>query len=73
MKKFLLVLADLPTPQFPDRWLRYADHYFRRGRHHDRPGSVSGYALRAQLKVTLDHWYEVYATQGIEAAIALNC
>lgn len=40
MKKFLtevnrllLFLADLPTPQIPERFLRYLDRYVRTARH----------------------------------------
>lgn len=72
MKKFLLYLADKPTPQIPDRLLRHVDRYFRKGRHHDAPGTVSGWATRAWLKERLDHWAEVHSHQGIQAAIALG-
>lgn len=42
MKKFLLALADKPTPQFPERFLRLLDRHARPGRH--RTG-VSAWSL----------------------------
>jgi hypothetical protein len=36
MKKFLLHLADLPTPQFPERFADYISRYTHPERHADR-------------------------------------
>lgn len=45
MKKFLLALADKPTPQFPEKLLRYLDRYVRPQKH--RHG-VSAWTLVAR-------------------------
>lgn len=72
MKKFLLKLADKPTPQFPERFLRTLDRYTRKGKHHDGRGTVAGWTLVAWLRKRNDHWAEVRAYEGIQAAIALG-
>jgi hypothetical protein len=72
MKKLLLWLADKPTPQIPESWLRYADRYFRKGRHHVGPGMFGGYEIRAWLKHRTDAWEWVRTHDGIQAAIALG-
>jgi hypothetical protein len=72
MKKFLLALADKPTPQFPDRLLRYLDRYVRKGSHHDAPSRPTGWALAAWLRQRNDAWFQVYSYEGIRAAINLR-
>lgn len=72
MKKLLLRLADKPTPQFPERFLRTLDRYTRRPKHSDKTATVAGWTMVAWLRKRNDHWYETYAYEGIQAAIALN-
>lgn len=78
MKKIMSILEaiDAKAQEFDAKhwqsWLRYADRYFRKGRHHDAPDTVSGYAMRAWLKANLDHWEDVRSRYGIEAAINLG-
>lgn len=70
--RLLKWLADRPTPQIPERYLRYVDQYFRAPRHAYRPGRPTGWGMRAWLKDHLDVWYAVREEQGITAAIALG-
>lgn len=75
MKKLLYAIDERAQALDAKYWqsaLRYADRYSRQGRHHDRPDSVSGYAMRAWLKERLDRWYEVANHQGVDAAIRLG-
>ena len=73
MKKFLYIVRDwILSIERLQPLLRYVDRYTRKGRHRDRPGSVSGYAMRAWLKQRLDVWYETYRCHGINAAIDLG-
>lgn len=75
MRKLLYIIDEVAQSADAKLWqplLRYADRYFRKGRHHDRPGSISGYAMRAWLKERLDVWYDTCSHYGINAAIDLG-
>lgn len=75
MKKFLNAIDDKAQALDARYWqafLRHLDRYGRKGRHHDRPGSVSGYAMRAWLKERSDKWQETCDHYGINAAIDLG-
>ena len=75
MKKLLYAIADRAQALDAKYWqpfLRHLDRYGRKGRHRDRPGSVSGYAMRAWLKDRLDVWHHTYSHQGIQASIDLG-
>lgn len=75
--KKILWAIDAKAQELNDGWwepvvLTYLDRYFRKGRHHIRPGSVDGYALRAWMKAGLDEWEHVKDCFGIQEAIALG-
>lgn len=70
--KFLLALADKPTPQFPEKFLRLLDRYTRKGKHHDAPGRPTGWAMTAWLRRRNERWQEELERHGIQAAIALG-
>jgi hypothetical protein len=72
MKKFLLALAGIPTPQFPAGVAAYIDRYHDKGAHRDAPGTQSGWFLATWMRQRNDAWFEVFNYQGIRAAIALN-
>lgn len=70
--KFLLFLANKPTPQLPERFLRLLDRYTRKANHRDAEDRPTGYAIAAWLRRRNDDWYEVFNHQGIRAAINLD-
>lgn len=72
MKKFLSALADKPTPQVPESFLRHLDRYARKGNHRDAPGRIAGWSLTAWLRARNEEWQHVREWHGIKAAIALG-